>query len=53
MISGLQRGAAATKHALTVSRLWRLCPRVIEAALVRRARVEAELRLAAEGNFRA
>lgn len=42
----LERSAA--KHALAVAKLWRLYPRLIDSAFVRRARVEAELRLAAE-----
>jgi hypothetical protein len=37
---------AAARHALLVSRLWRLYPRVLDDAFIRRARVEAQLRRA-------
>ena len=40
----LERSASA--HALAVSRLWRLYPRVLDTDFVRRARVEAQLRQA-------
>ncbi|KAA6185988.1 hypothetical protein F2Q65_06360 [Thiohalocapsa marina] len=39
----------AARHARLVAGLWRLYPRIIDQALLRRARVEAELRRAHEG----
>jgi len=42
--AGLEQ--AASSHAIEVSRLWRLYPRVLDGEFVRRARVEAELRRA-------
>lgn len=42
--AGLEQ--AASSHAIDVSLLWRLYPRVLDAEFVRRARVEAELRRA-------